>query len=125
MCIRDREGSDLVSSGTLRLRGWQVPPGVFGAFIAARGIGSSPLPGGTLSTPCLAAPIALFGGPGQVMRTGPDGAMTLQLDLTALPTVAGSTPALPGETWMFQLWHRSPGSPGGSTFTDAVAVTFR
>lgn len=119
------EGSDDIASGNLVLRARDLPAGVFAAFLASRGIGTAPLPGGTLTTPCLAAPVTLFDGPGQVMRASAAGEVSLQLDLAALPGAAGATPALPGATWTFQLWHRAPAAAGGSSYTDAVAVTFR
>ncbi|MEO1697276.1 MAG: hypothetical protein AAFU73_08280 [Planctomycetota bacterium] len=118
------EGSASVASNDLTLRASSLPPSVFGLFLSARAIGSTPQPGGSTGTLCLAGPIGRFNAPGQVQSSGAAGELLLALDLTALPTPNALVAAATGETWSFQAWHRTPGGTG-SNFTDAVALTLR
>jgi len=117
------DGSAVVPDNALQLRADELPAGVFGFFLAGRSLGQSAVPG-SAGPLCLSGPIGRFNGPGQVQSTGAAGAMALSTDLTALPTPNSLVAAQPGETWMFQAWHRSA-SGAGSNFTDAVAVTLR
>jgi len=54
-------------------------------------------------------------------------AVTLSLDVevTAVPTPFGSVVAQPGETWLFQAWHRDMNLVFTSHRTDAESVNFR
>ena len=50
--------------------------------------------------------------------------MAIPVDLGALP-LSPPVAAVPGATWIFQLWYRDQGAGGPtSNFSDAVAVTF-
>ena len=117
------EGSAAASSNDLTLRASSLPQNVFGLFLSARAIGSTPQPGGSTGTLCLAGPIGRFNAPGQVQSSGAAGELLLALDLTALPTPNALVAATAGETWAFQAWHRTVGG-ASSNFTDAVALTF-
>ena len=73
------------------------------------------LPGGT---------IGRYAGPGQVVAASADGRVALPLDLNALPAATTFLPAVAGQTWNFQAWHRDVFAGAASNFTNGVSVTW-
>ena len=60
----------------------------------------------------------------QVRDSGGDGKLTIQVDLTSVPTIPPHT-VLAGETWNFQAWFRDKNPGATSNFTDGVSVLFQ
>ena len=117
-------GSELASSNDVTLAAYQLPPFVAGYFLASRGQGPAAMPGGSIGTLCLGAPIGRFDA--LVQGSGAAGQLVQRIDLTAIPFATGAQAAQAGETWSFQCWYRDTlvGLPT-SNFTDAVSITFQ
>jgi len=112
-------GSDLVSDNSVRLRATSLPAGRFGFFLGSRAQASIMNPGGSQGTLCLGVPFAPFAA--QVQNSGLDGAMEIDVDLTAIP---GTGAVLMGDTWNFQAWFRDVNPQNTSNFSNAVSITF-
>ncbi|MDA7650827.1 hypothetical protein N8607_00865, partial [bacterium] len=80
-------------------------------------------PSGSSGTLCLGGAIGRYAG--SILTTGATGAVSMPVDLTALPSPNGSVAALPEDTWVFQFWHRDT-SPTGVTsdFSPGLGVHF-
>ena len=118
-------GSLQTSANDLTLVAGLLPANAFGFFLTSRVSGSTANPGGAQGTLCLAGNIGRYVGPGQIQNSGAAGTISLQLNLTSMPTPTGSVSALSGETWYFQAWHRDVNPTLTSNFTDAVSVAFQ
>ena len=59
----------------------------------------------------------------QVQDSGPDGFISIALDLTNFPPPLPST-VQPGDTWNFQAWFRDKNPMPTSNFTDGLSITF-
>lgn len=104
------------------LRVSQVPPGALCAALVAEHEDFVSLAWGGVGNLCLAQPIGLFAD--DVAAAGPDGLVTLALNVNApLPPPLGE-PVLSGQTWRFQVWYRDQHLNLVSNFSDGVAVTF-
>ncbi len=108
-------GSDLVTDGVLFLTGYGLPPDEFGYFIAGQTQGFVANPGGSQGNLCLGGYIVRFAS--QVASSGPQGRITIRVDLDFPPILAG-------ETWNFQGWHRDHNPGSTSNFTQAVSAGF-
>lgn len=118
-------GDQLVPSGALALTAHSLPPGVACLFIASRAAALVPQPGGSAGNLCLGGSIGRFLRPGQLGFADAAGLRSLEVDPTAFPQGAGTISAQPGETWVFQAWHRDViGGTATSNFTDAAALLF-
>jgi hypothetical protein len=118
-------GSTVVANNDVTLVASSLPLSSFGFFLNSRTQGNVQQPGGSQGVLCLSGSIGRYVGPGQVMNTGMTGGFALQLDLTQMPTPTGPVPALAGETWNFQTWHRDAvGGVATSNFTSAVSIMF-
>lgn len=80
---------------------------------------------GSSGTLCLGSPIGRFTAPGQIQSSQGSGYLSIEVDLTALPTPRGSVVVQPGETWFFQTWYRDnlAGMPT-SNFTAGLEIAF-
>ena len=118
-----------ITYGTLDLgcarfdvRASQVPPGALCAALVAEHEDFVSMAWGGAGNLCLAELIGLFAD--DVAAAGPDGLVTLALNMSApLPPPLGE-PVLSGETWRFQVWYRDRQMNLTSNFTEGVAVTF-
>ncbi|MEM1450812.1 MAG: PQQ-binding-like beta-propeller repeat protein [Planctomycetota bacterium] len=111
-------GSDVASDDRITLTARQLPPNSLGYFLASRSAG------GTTGVPdlCLDGSIGRYSL--TVLDSGDAGTFGMDLDLTGIPQPSGAVPAMAGETWFFQAWHRDVGPAGPTTdFTQGVAVT--
>jgi len=116
---RQRSANDIV------LVAADLPQHSTGFFLASPVQSATALPTAGLGVLCLRSPIGRFVAPGQIGSTGATGALTLRLDLDALPTPTGTTSAAAGETWHFQAWHRDQvAGAATSNFTTGASVTF-
>jgi beta-glucanase (GH16 family) len=116
-------GTAVVGSNDLSLTASRLPVGSLGYFLVSPGSGFIPNPGGSFGNLCLAPPFGRyvqFAGP-----VGPDGTISIDVDVTQLPQPNGAVAAQPGETWYFQMWHRD--SVIGlvtSNFSEGLGITF-
>ena len=116
-------GSTTASDNDLTLHANLLPLNRFGYFLGATAQGLVPAPGGSQGNLCLAGNLARFNGPSQIGFTGTSGSLSVQIDLTQIPTIP-SQPALAGQTWYFQAWYRDDNPTSTSNFTDGLRVTF-
>ncbi|MEM6568798.1 MAG: hypothetical protein AAF957_10330 [Planctomycetota bacterium] len=119
-------GSRAVADDEMTLHCHRMPTGATAYFLASRQPGLTTNPGGSDGNLCLAGPIGRFVGPGQVLNSGAEGRVSLDLDLAAHPTPTGFVQVLPGETWFYQCWYRdSTGGQATSNFSNGWGITFR
>lgn len=115
-------GSRVVANNDLTLTATDLPPLVFGFFIASRLQGLVMNPAGSAGNLCLSGAIGRYVGSGEIMNSGLAGEISLTIDLTAIPQPLGFEAVMSGDQWNFQLWHRDAGST--SNFTNGVQVDF-
>lgn len=111
---RDLPSNNLILSAT------QLPDGMFGLFLAARGVGFMANPGGSQGNICLGAPMVRFT---DVIPLSDLGALVYRVDLGNIPA-SPTVPVLAGEVWYFQCWHRDVNPTATSNFTDAIGIDF-
>lgn len=114
-------GSPAAVDGYLVLRATNLPPAQQVLFLVGRSRDQVSGPGGSQGDLCIGGPVGRFDAPATV--SGPDGVLTLAVDLSSLPTDPPHA-VQPGETWFFQAWYRDQNPTATSNFTDAVAVEF-
>lgn len=118
-------GSRVPEDQSLALVATDLPAFTFGMAITSRDAATpSPVPGSS-GLLCLGGTLGRLNGPGQIQSSGSEGRFRLDLDLASLPLGPAGTPALPGETWFFQVWYRDNTPSPTSNFTNAVEVRFR
>lgn len=119
-------GSPVAADNDLVLTVTDMPVDVFGFFLTSQTQGFVPNPAGSTGNLCVAGTIGRFVGPGEIMSSGPNGTMSLTVDLTAIPAGAVTASVQPGETHNFTAWFRDQilGTQT-SNFSDAIAITFQ
>ena len=119
-------GSIAVASNDLTLTASNLPPQAFGFFIVSRTQNFVMNPAGSQGNLCIGGALGRYVGPGQIMNSGAAGEISLTVDLTAMPQPNGFVPAVSGDQWNFQLWHRDSSPTGGSSsnFTNGLQVDF-
>ena len=118
-------GSASIAANNLTLEAARLPNSAFGFFITSLTQGNTSNPGGSAGILCLGGQIGRYVGPGQIKNTGATGGFRLTLNLAAIPTPSGPTPAVIGQTRNFQAWHRDvSGGSATSNFTNGLTVTF-
>lgn len=117
-------GSAAVAFNNVTLTASQLPPQQFGIFFVGRARGQFTV--AMSGNICVSGPIGRYAQPGQIQQADASGAVTFAIDVTAIPTPVSFQAAQPGETYMFQFWHRDVG-PGAliSNFTQALEITFQ
>jgi hypothetical protein len=118
------EGSSF-AGGRMTVVGAGLEPGaMFGTLLVGAAVSApAPFPG-SIGPLCISAPAHLAAPP---VMTDAAGHQRHTFDTAPLPTSAGSVTVLPGDTYVFQLWHRdrtATGAAAGNTST-AVALRFR
>lgn len=117
-------GSAAVTANDVALIGTEMPLNMFGFPIVSRSTGSN-VPMNSVGFLCLGGTIGRDYS--QVFFTGSSGTVEviLDVDLQQIPQGAGSSAAVAGETWYWQLWHRDMfAGQNTSTFTDSIQITF-
>lgn len=116
-------GSAAAANNDVTLGARGLPPGQFGIFAVSRDAGQTPLNAGIL---CLGGTLGRYSAPGQIFQADAGGAADLSIDLMAIPQGGVTVPALAGETWRFQAWHRDiVGGQATSNLALPTAVTLR
>lgn len=115
-------GSLVASQNNLTLTASSLPVNSFGVFLASQ-TAADVVAAGSAGRLCLGGPLSIYRGPGQILDSGAAGEITLTLDLAAIPTPTGPVAALPGDSWIFQAWHRDAAPQATWNYTDAVRVT--
>lgn len=125
-------GSTSIADNDVTLFADGLPASAATLFLCSRIQDLVPNPAGSQGTLCLGSPIGRF--QSQVTLSDAGGSALISTDpvfgaqsfsLGALPQPTGSVPALAGETWNFQAWHRDfVGGSVTSNFTEALSITF-
>ncbi|MEL6905813.1 MAG: FG-GAP-like repeat-containing protein, partial [Planctomycetota bacterium] len=119
-------GSDVASEGRSTLHAWDLPQQSFGLFATSRTLASVGVVPGSVGRLCLGGTIGRFVAPGQIQGSGWSGSFTLEIDPGALPQGGTAAPAVAGESWYFQAWHRDVvGGAQTSNFTEGLEVVWR
>ncbi|QDV08433.1 N-acetylneuraminate epimerase [Planctomycetes bacterium Poly30] len=113
------------AANAIELQVTSLPPQSFGYFLVAPEAGSIANPGGSQGTLCLTGTqIGRYAG--NILNSGPNGEVALQIDLTSIP---GNPPSIgvAGDRWYFTFWNRDADPAGGATsnFSDGVCVELR
>lgn len=117
-------GSLSIAANDLVLRASGLPNNQFGIMVVSDTQGFVPGVGGTSNgNLCLGGAIGRYSRAGEILGTGSTGEFSFMIDALAIRRPTGNVPAMPGETWNFQAWHRD-GVGLGSNFTDGIEVTF-
>lgn len=114
-------GSGAAAANNLTIVASSLPLNQFGLTLVSPASAFVPTAGGMSNgNLCLGGPIGRINVP---LSSGAGGTFGTAIDLAAIPQGNGSVPAIPGDTWYFQVWHRDLVGLG-SNFTNAVAVSF-
>lgn len=119
-------GDDSIAADRLILRADSLPPLVTTLLLGSPAVPTSGVPlANSAGVLCLAGPIGRFLAPGQVGSTLPDGARLVEVTVGALASPMGPVPAVAGESWSFQMWHRDTvGGVPTSNLTRGIQVRF-
>ncbi|QDV07540.1 hypothetical protein Poly30_30660 [Planctomycetes bacterium Poly30] len=124
--VMSASGSFVAADNSLTLTASDLPTNAFGFFITSMTQGFVANPAGSAGNLCVAGAIGRFVFPGQTQSSGAGGSFSLTPDLGQIPTGTVIVPALPGQTWNFQAWHRDAvGGMTTSNFTDGLSLTFQ
>lgn len=115
-------GSGDVGDNLVRLGCSDLPFHTSGYFLVSRTSGNVPNAGGSAGTLCLGGNIGRLSQ--QVTNSGPYGWVSIQLDLTNIPTPVGPTSATAGTTWYFTHWYRDTWPTTTSNFSNGRTVWF-
>lgn len=115
------EGSQ-VAGNTHTVRCREMPANVFSLLLCSRQTGNVNFAGGQ-GRLCLGGSIGRFNS--LLQNSGSLGEASFGVDTSFLPQGVSLVPALPGETWHFQVWHRDFGTTfATSNYSNAASVTF-
>lgn len=103
------------------LRATNLPPGALGYFLAAPMSGGF-APAGSDGLLCLGGSIGRYAG--SVLSSGSAGRFDFVIDPTSIAQPTGSVPAMVGDRWFFQAWHRDANPAPTSNFTNAIMIGF-
>ena len=113
------EGSDIAADNSLTLIATDLPLNQFGFLINAMNTQMVSISDGIL---CIGPDVGRHNS--QAGSSGMTGTISTTVDLSNLPRPSGGPqPALAGQTWYFQVWHRD--GPGISNFTNGIEILFQ
>lgn len=112
-------GSSSVAARDVHLVASGLPAHTFAIVASSRDAGFVPGLGGGAGNLCLGGVIGRL--PGGAIRAGALGDLGARIDPAAIPEGGALVPALPGDTWRFQVWFRDGAT---SNLSDAIAITF-
>ncbi|MEM6566990.1 MAG: hypothetical protein AAF957_01175 [Planctomycetota bacterium] len=113
-------GSPVLSQDNLFLEAADLPPNTFSFFFVGTDRDSVPF---LLNTICTGGNRGRYVGPGQIRPGNAAGRAELRISTSSIPGNPATTPS-PGDTYVFQCWHRAHNPATTSNFTDAIEVTF-
>lgn len=115
-------GSSVVADDDFRLAGTSLPPFATSMFIIGSERASIGQPGGSAGILCVGGNFGRV--TASLQPADASGSIQHRLDLSVLPVIGGP-PAVAGDRWRFQIWHRDVfvGVPV-SNFSDAIDVPF-
>lgn len=117
-------GSSLVADNDVTLVATQLPTNTLGWFVASQTQGLLANAAGFRGTLCLSGTVSRFNW--FPLDTGPLGEMTLQLDLTNIPSPTGWSMITAGTTWNFQaLFRDSQAGQSTANLSDGVSIQFQ
>ncbi len=112
-------GSDIAADNNVTFLATDLPPAQFGFLINAMNTQMVMISDGVL---CIGPDVGRHST--QAGNSGMTGAISTTVDLSSLPRPSGGpAPALAGQTWYFQFWHRD--GPGASNFTNGIEIQFQ
>lgn len=116
-------GSHVAGGNPLTLTADNLPPNEFGFFLCATGTASG-IPPNSQGRLCLGGTIGRYSrNSSEILSSGPSGSFSLGIDTLAMPTFP-TQPAMAGQVWRFQAWHRDLNPTQTSNFTRATEVRF-
>ncbi len=115
-------GSNLPAANRVILAARGLPPQALGYFLVAPNAGFTASVPGSQGHLCLAGPIGRYVGPGQVQSADAQGALSLAIDLAALPQPTGPSAYIAGMTWHFQTWYRDANPTSTSNFSTSLGL---
>ncbi len=110
-----------VAENDLTLEATRLATDRFGYFLGSQTQDFKPFPPGSQGNLCLGGSIARLAA--QVGNTGAAGQLTIQVDLTSIPTAPPHS-VMAGEIWNFQCWFRDNQGGPTSNFTDGIEIVF-
>lgn len=120
------DGSTLISANAVTLTCSDMPRFVFGFVIVSRTQGFIQNPAGSAGHLCVSGAIGRYVGPGEIMNSGTNGAISIGIDLNGIPQPNGLVQAMPGESWNWQTWFRdSVGGTVTSNFSDGIEIVLQ
>ena len=119
-------GSPSISANDFTLFASDLPPDQFGFFFVGDAPGLVASPGGAQGNLCVGGQIGRIArSQGEIFLASSNGAASVPLDLTSVPTPTGSEAAMAGDTRYFQSWFRDVNPMATSNFASALRVVFR
>lgn len=117
---------DFSTTGTKRLHAVDVHANAFGYFLASLQTQGGVTPPGSAGVLCLGGAIGRYSN--FVLNSGGSASFFLDINPAAISQPTGAVPAMSGQTWFFQAWHRDVPPGGGaptSNFTNAAGIPFQ
>ncbi len=99
-------GDPVIGADEVTLQAVDLPANVMGLFFAGRVEINPVAVSGSEGVLCIGGDLGRYKGMNQICYTSDSGQMELGISPLSLPTSTVSIPAVAGETWMFQGWHR-------------------
>ena len=116
-------GQESVVENSVRLTATSLPANQFGFFLNSMTPDLVMNPGGSQGNLCLGGQVGRYSS--QIVQSGSSGEFSIDLDLAATPTPAGTVSISAGETWYFQAWFRDNNPTPTSNFTDSIRLLFQ
>ncbi|MEZ6016552.1 MAG: hypothetical protein R3F49_15655 [Planctomycetota bacterium] len=119
-------GSTLAAQNNVLLTVHYLPPNSAGYFINSPELPFTVLtPAGAQGDLCIAS-YSQGRHAANLLNSGANGAVELQVDLTRMPQPGGPVSVMGGTTWAWQYWYRDTNGAGGTTsnFSNARLVKF-
>ncbi len=105
------------------LRAESLPLNQFGYFLTSLNGTGTIQPPGSMGISCvIGGPLGRYNRPTETFFTAGSSSRNFTIDPTAMRGPTGNNPAVAGQRWTFQCWHRENG--GTSNFTNAIALRF-
>ncbi len=117
-------GSSSVQADDLQLGADNLPPNQFGYFLVSWDPGIGIIPPGSQGNLCVGGNIGRHNRAGEVLFSGTNGSVLMDVSLTDIPQPTGPISIMPGEYWHWQYWYRDTNPSNTSNFSDAYRIGF-